>query len=100
MWASGVLKKKAKGKRETLFFFPGGPEDVGQCEKKKRKLEGSQEVGGRGLIMQGGKKKKSGGGSSAARRSSYGALSLGTGILGISASTCAFEEEREGKRVR
>lgn len=45
------MQGKVKEKRSSPFFSPGGPQDAGQ-RKKRRNLEGSQEVGKGELIRQ------------------------------------------------
>ena len=43
--------RQGQGEKQNPFFFFGRPKDVGQCEKKRRKLEGCREVGERELSM-------------------------------------------------
>ena len=45
------LKGKGQGKEAKPVFLCGRPERCRATREKRRKLEGSREVGGRGLIM-------------------------------------------------
>ena len=66
MWASGVLKGKAKGNRKDPFFFSGNPEDAGQREKKRGSWRGPGRQGGDGSLCNVGKERAWPSGSHAA----------------------------------